>query len=46
MVGEVNGLQEKEELTAEACEEQPVEDVSDAEETGAQTVEDLSLIHI
>ena len=42
MVGEVNGLQEKEELTAEACEEQPVEDVSDAEETGAQTVEDAA----
>ena len=43
MVGEVNGLQEKEEMTAEAAEEQPVEDVSDMEETAEeQPVEEVS----
>jgi len=39
MVGEVNGLQEKEEMTAE---EQPVEDVTDTEAESADvTVEDV-----
>ena len=39
MVGEVNGLQEKEEMTAE---EQPVEDVTDTEvESADVTVEDV-----
>ena len=39
MVGEVNGLQEKEELTAE---EQPVEEVTETEDTPADvTVEDV-----
>ena len=42
MVGEVNGLQEKEAMTAEAAEEQPVEDVSDTREEAADvTVEDV-----
>ena len=42
MVGEVNGLQEKEAMTAEATEEQPVEDVSDTREEAADvTVEDV-----
>ena len=39
MVGEVNGLQEKEEMTAE---EQPVEEVTDTETESADvTVEDV-----
>jgi len=39
MVGEVNGLQEKEELTAE---EQPVEEMTETEDTPADvTVEDV-----
>ena len=39
MVGEVNGLQEKEEMTAE---EQPVEEMTETEDTPADvTVEDV-----
>ena len=43
MVGEVNGLQEKEELTGEAAaEEQPVEEVTETEAEPAEgTVEDV-----
>ena len=43
MVGEVNGLQEKEELTGEAAaEEQPVEEVTETEAESAEgTVEDV-----
>ena len=42
MVGEVNGLQEKEEMAAETTEEQPVEDVTDTEAEPADvTVEDV-----
>ena len=42
MVGEVNGLQEKEEMAAETAEEQPVEDVTDTEAESADvTVEDV-----
>ena len=45
MVGEVNGLQEKEELTGEAAaEEQPVEEVTETEAEPAEgTVEDVSV---
>ena len=40
MVGEVNGLQEKEEMNAEACEEQPAEET--AEMDTAPDAEDMS----